>query len=290
MDAVPTLAHGVMPIAACSAPSTACTVTGRSAQLGGAFAISIRDTRSATSRGAPRAVIANGNRCPARAARIQRCSVCQVRSAAAPTTRHGLTRRRTSRLDTRSAPYIESAATIATSENSRYLNASGGPAVSTAPQARQRYRRTRISSTSGSCPTPHGPRSCLIRTPCPTTTSFRPGGWLAAPQPGHRAGRTVPTSGVLFVQNLRFSCVCTSLVLLTSCGAWRGAGRPKLTPRRLIVRQLCAALRLLGCATYTIVPCSDQFTATMAPPPRPHPLPSSSRSGSAGPALTLNAR
>ncbi len=180
--------------------------------------------------------------------------------------------------------------TIATSENSRYLNASGGPAVSTAPQARQRYRRTRISSTSGSCPTPHGPRSCLIRTPCPTTTSFRPGGWLAAPQPAHRAGRTVPTSGVLFVQNLRFSCVWTSLVLLTSCGAWRGAGRPKLTPRRLIVRQLCAALRLLGCATYTIVPCSDQFTATMAPPPRPHPLPSSSRSGSAGPALTLNAR
>jgi hypothetical protein len=284
------LAHGVMPIAAWSAPITAWDVTDWSVQAGGAFAISILVIRSASSRGAPRAVSAKGNSRPARNARIQRCSVCQVPSAAAPTTRHGLILRRTCRLETRSAPYIESAATIATSENSRYLNASGGPAVSTAPQARQRYRRTRISSTSGSRPTPLGPRSCLTRTPCPTTTSFRPGGWLAAPQHTHRAGRTVPTSGVLFVQNLRFSCVCTSLVLLTSCGAWRGAGRPKLTPRRLFVRQLCAALRLLGCATYSIIPCSDQFTAMMAPPFRPLPSPSSSRSDLPGPALDLRAR
>jgi len=101
------------------APATTCSGTDCPAKLGTAFAMSMWLIRFASSRGAPRTVSGNGKQ-PARSrGSSHRRKVSHVRSAAAPTVRQGLIRRRTSRLEARSVPYSENAHATAGSENSR---------------------------------------------------------------------------------------------------------------------------------------------------------------------------
>ena len=70
-----------------------------------------------------------------------------------------------------------------------------GPTEHTAPQRRQRYRRTRTSVSRGGHPGHSGPQICRGRRPCPCSMSLPPWGWPATLQAGHRAGRASVTDG-----------------------------------------------------------------------------------------------
>jgi hypothetical protein len=77
-----------------------------------------------------------------------------------------------------------------------------GTTTSTAPHARHRYRLVSTALDSGPASGSSGPSTSRLRRPWPTTRSGFPGSRLAAPQPGHRAGRTAEHDGGACAQNL----------------------------------------------------------------------------------------
>jgi len=116
------------------------------------------DARAAASRGesAGAGPMVCGQSRPA--ARAQRRSVCHPPAAAAPITRHGLTRRRT---EAAVSPCDQSASAsaMAAPENSRRRTNPRGPTAMVAEQARHRYRRSPISSSVAGPLTSAGPRT-----------------------------------------------------------------------------------------------------------------------------------